>query len=374
MHPPLQGARSIRVIRLEPASSPSSCLRCSLVEVSLDDLPEYSALSYAWDAQTPSCPIDCGGGVLSITPNCAAALRRLRHEQEERTLWIDSICIDQTSLEERSHQVALMDEIYRRAKEVVVWLGESDRRTERAMDCLSDIGQLGSDTDVQRRERTLHLLFGLTVKDASDDPIGPLFQCSWFGRMWTVQEATLGEVENVTIHCGDKTLPWIFMVLSLGYLKSSQYKWGRWDEAMQLQRYLSSLLMSSRHLELREVLSAEPNQSALVILEALIYAREKRSTDPKDKIFALFGVFRELGVELPLPDYTKSVELVYVEATVTIVVQDCHHGSQTGVMLDGNFQIPGGLLLKDTFMLQSQQNQHGAFHLITNAFWYLELL
>ena len=39
-------------------------------------------------------------------------------------LWIDSICIDQDSLEERSHQVQQMGDIYIKAKELYIWLGQ----------------------------------------------------------------------------------------------------------------------------------------------------------------------------------------------------------------------------------------------------------
>lgn len=67
----------------------------------------------------PSCPVsqetikctdapgDRGGHVLA-TQNCAAALRRLRLEDPPRTAWIDSICIGQTQIPERSHQLGLM--------------------------------------------------------------------------------------------------------------------------------------------------------------------------------------------------------------------------------------------------------------------------
>src|ERR1700685_3024185 len=100
MHVPLKGSYSIRVLSLYPASSHAAPLCCSLAEIPLDPAPEYSALSYSWDAQSPSCPIDCGGSVLGITSNCDFALRQLRDEQEVKKFWVDSICIDQTSHEE----------------------------------------------------------------------------------------------------------------------------------------------------------------------------------------------------------------------------------------------------------------------------------
>src|SRR5436190_13030350 len=139
IHIPFKGSYSIRVLFLEPEPNCAAPLRCSLEELPLDPSPEYSALSYAWDAQSPSHPVQCSGGVLGVTPNCESALRRLRHGQEVQKLWIDSICIDQTSSSECSSQVALMGEVYKRARQVIVWLGEGDGRTELAMQQLLDI-------------------------------------------------------------------------------------------------------------------------------------------------------------------------------------------------------------------------------------------
>ncbi|KAJ2896626.1 hypothetical protein MKZ38_005384 [Zalerion maritima] len=49
-----------------------------------------------------------------------------------RVLWADSICIDQTDggLPERNAQVAVMGDIYRRAEDVLVWLGEGNQRSD----------------------------------------------------------------------------------------------------------------------------------------------------------------------------------------------------------------------------------------------------
>jgi hypothetical protein len=93
IHIPFKGSCSIRVLFLEPESNYAAPLCCNLVELPLEPVPEYSALSYAWDVQHPSCPVQCNGGVLKVTPNCESALRRLRHGQDVQKLWIDSICI-----------------------------------------------------------------------------------------------------------------------------------------------------------------------------------------------------------------------------------------------------------------------------------------
>jgi len=144
-HIPLTEPRSIRVIHLEPASDLSAPIQCSLKAVSLNDYPEwhahYIALSYTWGGQNPSCEVDCGGKSLLVTQNCDAAMRYLRDKQQVRVLWIDAICIDQSeqAARERNDQVALMGEIYKSAAKVVVWLGESNIRVEKAIEKMMEI-------------------------------------------------------------------------------------------------------------------------------------------------------------------------------------------------------------------------------------------
>lgn len=141
-HRALQNPRSIRVMELHPGTR-SSTICCHLTEVSLDDKPQYHALSYVWGDAEDRCAIECEGCRLLVTHNCFAALHELRDNDKHETLWIDSVCIDQTSSAERSQQVALMGEIYTNARTVAAWLGECDASTERAMDKIAELTNIG---------------------------------------------------------------------------------------------------------------------------------------------------------------------------------------------------------------------------------------
>ncbi|KAH7374321.1 heterokaryon incompatibility, partial [Pyrenochaeta sp. MPI-SDFR-AT-0127] len=102
----------------------------------LDNVPEYFALSYTWGEAALCKDITLDGGkVLKITQNCADALRRMMRGKTERMIWVDSICINQSEsgLEERGQQVALMDEIYRKAGQVNVFLGVGDAASDTAV-------------------------------------------------------------------------------------------------------------------------------------------------------------------------------------------------------------------------------------------------
>ncbi|KAK4111542.1 HET-domain-containing protein, partial [Canariomyces notabilis] len=96
---------------------------CKLRNVSLADRPQYEALSYVWGDGKPEKVISVNGQKFKITANLEAALRRLRRERKSRTMWIDTICIDQDNLNEKSHQVQKMWKVYSKASSVVAWLG-----------------------------------------------------------------------------------------------------------------------------------------------------------------------------------------------------------------------------------------------------------
>lgn len=42
---------------------------------------------------------------------------------KDKVMWIDAVCIDQTNLLERNHQVGMMGDVYRNAMQVRAWLG-----------------------------------------------------------------------------------------------------------------------------------------------------------------------------------------------------------------------------------------------------------
>jgi hypothetical protein len=147
-HKPLKTARSTRVIILKGTSRglfrkslPNQPLEIELEEVSLDDFPSYEALSYTWDGQVPDRPVRCHGKTLNITRNCERALFRLRTSSKRR-LWVDSICIDQTSPAEKSIHIPLMGDVYGRASTVLLWLGDATSASDISFKYLEDVCQI----------------------------------------------------------------------------------------------------------------------------------------------------------------------------------------------------------------------------------------
>ena len=319
----LSSPRSIRLLILHSAASSTAPIVCSLKEVSLDECPSYKALSYTWDNQELCCSIDCSGFVLYTTPNCLAALRQLRQTQVLEVLWVDSLCIDQTSISERSQQVALMGEIYKEADTVIAWIGDNDQAIEIAMERLKELmapAGLGEAKDlsiIQERARKLCE----DVNKESEDLIGPLFQSSWFYRLWTTQEVSLALRENVEVRCGGSTIEWLLLMDASVALEN--YPWPPIRKALALQVYLCSWIRLHQIPDSELLQPCRPEKSTTPSVSYILTrGRDKACSDPKDKIFALLSVLNALGLNSMSPDYSRSVEEIYWEAAQLAIESD----------------------------------------------------
>ena len=158
-----QATKSIRIIKLYPAAAPEETLCCEILteDFLAPSSHPYEAISYTWDGQVPSpdhaisCAIKEDGSVreeaLQLTKNSSEALRRFRLRHGFRLLWIDSVCIDQSNPQEKSHQVVLMSEIYAHAKLVLVWLGpDPTSNGKRIFDFLAACAALDPDKEKER--------------------------------------------------------------------------------------------------------------------------------------------------------------------------------------------------------------------------------
>lgn len=133
----LIGTGNIRLLRLLPHGDKNAPLQCQLFDYPLLELEEgphmYEALSYVWGSSEKPHTICIEGNTMAITANLHEVLVRLRDRMIERILWIDAICIDQSSTIERGDQITHMAEICCKANRVIVWLGENADDSDRVL-------------------------------------------------------------------------------------------------------------------------------------------------------------------------------------------------------------------------------------------------
>ncbi|KAH7385518.1 heterokaryon incompatibility protein-domain-containing protein [Phaeosphaeria sp. MPI-PUGE-AT-0046c] len=141
-----QDRSSIRLVEILPYDTTGSSIQCRISHHMLplgsekekqsigsgkrpranhgNDLPSYRCLSYAWgDTQDPLA-ISLNGEMFWVGQNLHAFLSIARQTLYNTYLWIDALCIDQSSTSERNHQVQQMGRIYSNAESVLVWLGD----------------------------------------------------------------------------------------------------------------------------------------------------------------------------------------------------------------------------------------------------------
>ncbi|KAF5844029.1 hypothetical protein GGP41_009347 [Bipolaris sorokiniana] len=155
------------------------------------------------------------GAYLPITHNLDVALRHLRHKDRKRSIWIDAICINQSSIEEKSKQVAIMGHIFSQADNVIIWLGPERDSSREAIAILRQIGNsvvVNWNSEfmtpaISCPESDKHLADKDTVlpyRNGAFVPVLQLFERDYFKRVWIRQEVALAT--RATIHCGHDQL------------------------------------------------------------------------------------------------------------------------------------------------------------------------
>ncbi|KAH7084229.1 heterokaryon incompatibility protein-domain-containing protein [Paraphoma chrysanthemicola] len=210
----LSSARQeIRVLDITPSAAADEVLQCTMRTICLLDepVPTYETISYCWGKPTAPSYIRLNGSLVPVTASSEAAIRRMRLPEEMRTLWIDAVCIDQSSLAERSQQVSLMSTVYRKGKHNLIYLGEdTEGLAERAVRSIQDlIYEMKKVTkDFSLLSETLYDPLTCGVQFTKEDflvevdfeALECLFNLQWFSRLWVLQEVTLAP--SSTCHWG----------------------------------------------------------------------------------------------------------------------------------------------------------------------------
>jgi hypothetical protein len=127
VYTPLNAAhRELRLLAVK-AGKRDDAIKCTMGihALSTDAAPIYETISYAWGDHNARGSILLNGTTLDVPANTVAALRCMRFRHRERTLWIDSVCINQWDIHERGQQVAMMAEIFQSSSANLVYVGEN---------------------------------------------------------------------------------------------------------------------------------------------------------------------------------------------------------------------------------------------------------
>lgn len=256
----------------------------------------YEPLSYTWeDCDSVPRPVedteddvhtalflmdsDCS---VKLTSNCANALRTVRKAETDRTIWVDSICVNQDDPEERSRQVDLMKKIYANAFTVLAYLGrestEDDGPSTVAMSLL---------------RQTNRDFYCLDQREKAS--VRRLFERRYFQRMWIVQEVTLAQ--TLELHCGpDAAYISEFAGNSLRPIMWSQVTPPWLRHSKQATSALSSVHQGSQ---------------AEQVLGLIFDTASCNCKDDRDRIFAILSLLNISDKERLKADYNWSTAQIF---------------------------------------------------------------
>jgi hypothetical protein len=119
-----QATDSFRLIKVLPTRSEEGHLQLSLWHDNISSA-SYRCVSYRWGETSPRHVVSINGKSFHVRSNLYHFLEEIFESRmyQDAALWIDSVSIDQSCIEERGHQVQQMGKIYTNAQEVLLWLG-----------------------------------------------------------------------------------------------------------------------------------------------------------------------------------------------------------------------------------------------------------
>ncbi|KAM7215271.1 heterokaryon incompatibility domain containing protein [Rhypophila decipiens] len=296
---------------LEPVSITHNSLHFNLIEVPRRATPKYTAVSYTWGDGEASEIIYLNNQQFRVRVNLWSCLYYVgQHAHRVGIyLWVDAICIDQTSTAERNVQVRRMDDTYKRAAHVSVWLGlPSIPDHIRIPDQRKPIKTV----DVDDFEWCDHL------KDLANRP--------YWSRMWVIQECLLPE--TIILFCGNTMMQWTdfrdILCRRAGVMEADL------DDLVPGPA-VTSAITSFAALPLVNERHVDKHPELLQSLHDLLISHHRAECkDPRDKIFGLLGLVtldeRRL-LERFFPDYTMSEDHVRVIALAHVLQYNVLNGA-----------------------------------------------
>jgi hypothetical protein len=136
-------------------------------------------------------------------------------------------------------------------------------------------------------------------------------------KVWTVQEVAMARQGCCTIYCGEDNLNYDWLNMNLFSMTTDLHirnDYGLNDLLQEprnyLRRTLRHMIMFKKH---------DPPKGVPHMIKFLLCYH---SSDPKDKIFAFYGIFKEIGLDMPTPNYGISLGAVYWTATLALLSQE----------------------------------------------------
>ena len=236
------------------SSSTDTLINCQLEVHSIADSPPYYAISYHYGDPSAVDTIMVNGQETQVNRNCWHALNQVKAQSRAGLFWIDSVCINQSDVTEKSLQVHRIAAIFSGAEEVWACFGPASGDSDFLLHKLAsfpaeDPTFTAKTTFIERSDdlqrRTINWMislgddfgrFATALKAFGSRP--------FFSRMWIYQEVFLAS--NMKMLFGSETasmqalqdVTGVCSSLTMSYRPQSEYDYK--DAQLELNNLLWS--------------------------------------------------------------------------------------------------------------------------------------
>jgi hypothetical protein len=196
-----------------------------------------------------------------------------------------------------------MSQIYAKATKVVAWLGSPDDASRMVMAAVASSKPQGTTSEKDGGLPTPKIV----------EAFQAFLSRPYFSRIWIIQE--VAKAKSVELWCGHDSVDFEDFVSSLALQNVTAVMKDPDDQASHLQT-----VQSFRERELR----SKRGLPRMLLSQALVESWSSKSTDPRDKIYALLGLTLDGGDIIDYPSYTKSVGEVFRSAMTSMIAEQGH--------------------------------------------------
>ncbi|KAF2756612.1 hypothetical protein EJ05DRAFT_502109 [Pseudovirgaria hyperparasitica] len=328
-------AKDIRLLELAPGKRDMP-LEGHLIVVSLNTEPIFDAVSYMAGKSSERVLLGCsnesaGHHWSGVAPNTLKALRDIRDEEKPIRLWIRDLCINQRDSDERKMYVGMTKCIYTQAQWVRVWI---DQFLDPMEPCVKHLAQFEA---IAEQEEEIEITMATLAKNAHVllghdpslwNPLDGIMADDYWTRLWTQQELLMAN--HVVVHCqstiitgtGLFTFQHALAEVKTEYVSPTKDPErhalnSRWEK--KLKHIVSLAIPSKSFISYRRDYRDWMKAAAVAdskggpipyigsLLNLVLELGKLHTSDPRDRIFALYGLAHDIDPLLADGDYDWTI-------------------------------------------------------------------
>jgi hypothetical protein len=214
-----------------------------------------------------------------------------------------------------------MRDVFRSAKQVIVWLGDPSSDSSLAMEFVSTL--MSAIRTLYRTGQAV-TMESLTQSESCTYPSGRwealnnLLQRPLFERVWVIQELVVAS--DAVMVCGDSTVNWTFLAVVVTILSAKGLQ-----QLLRLRPNGGSPVGANGEMGVVATFGIKSRRGTgtkVTLQYNLLNCYQYKATDPRDKVYALLGMSDDAADKELDPEYDVPAKICFAKVARHLMVRD----------------------------------------------------